>query len=372
MLKRDKERIVAELADRLRSAQSLIVTDYRGLSVKEIDDLRTKLLEHGVRYTVVKNTLTRLAAEQAEAKDLLELLDGPTAIAFLESDADPAAAAKVLNEIAGARKILVIRGGVLEGRTITEADVKNLASLPPTDVLRAQLVGALAAPMATIVGLFTAPLRDLVGVIDARIKQLEEQGEAVPAAETEPEAAPQAEAEAEAPAEPEAAPQPEAEADAEAVPSRRQRQSPQQKQNPHPKNPQKHRRRSNGNRYREARRAARARCPCSSSSSSRTRLRRSGASRPPLRSQSRLPAQRRRGDGAAAEEQTAFDVMLTGAGDKKIQVIKVVRAITGLGLKEAKDLVDGAPNAVKEGVEKEEADSIKGQLEEAGASVEVK
>jgi large subunit ribosomal protein L7/L12 len=78
------------------------------------------------------------------------------------------------------------------------------------------------------------------------------------------------------------------------------------------------------------------------------------------------------GDGAAAEEQTAFDVVLTGAGDKKIQVIKVVRAITGLGLKEAKDLVDGAPNPVKEGVDKEEADSLKGQLEEAGGSVEVK
>jgi large subunit ribosomal protein L7/L12 len=78
------------------------------------------------------------------------------------------------------------------------------------------------------------------------------------------------------------------------------------------------------------------------------------------------------GDGAAAEEQSAFDVVLTGAGDKKIQVIKVVRAITGLGLKEAKDLVDGAPAAVKEGVNKEEADSIKAQLEEAGAGVEVK
>jgi large subunit ribosomal protein L7/L12 len=79
------------------------------------------------------------------------------------------------------------------------------------------------------------------------------------------------------------------------------------------------------------------------------------------------------GDGAgAAEEQTAFDVVLTGAGDKKIQVIKVVRAITGLGLKEAKDLVDSAPKPVKEGVPREEADSIKGQLEEAGASVEVK
>src|SRR5688572_22671880 len=78
------------------------------------------------------------------------------------------------------------------------------------------------------------------------------------------------------------------------------------------------------------------------------------------------------GDGAAAEEKSAFDVMLTAAGDKKIQVIKVVRAITGLGLKEAKDLVDGAPSAVKEGVAQDEADSIKSQLEEAGASVELK
>jgi large subunit ribosomal protein L7/L12 len=80
------------------------------------------------------------------------------------------------------------------------------------------------------------------------------------------------------------------------------------------------------------------------------------------------------GDGAAAaaEEQTAFDVVLSGAGAQKIQVIKVVRAITGLGLKEAKDLVDSAPKPVKEGVAREEADSIKAQLEEAGASVEVK
>ena len=78
------------------------------------------------------------------------------------------------------------------------------------------------------------------------------------------------------------------------------------------------------------------------------------------------------GDGAAEEEKDSFDVVLTGAGDKKIQVIKVVRAVTGLGLKEAKDLVDGAPGAVKEGAAKEEAESIKAQLEEAGASVELK
>jgi large subunit ribosomal protein L7/L12 len=79
------------------------------------------------------------------------------------------------------------------------------------------------------------------------------------------------------------------------------------------------------------------------------------------------------GDGAAAaEEQSTFDVVLTEAGGQKIQVIKVVRAVTGLGLKEAKDLVDGAPNPVKEGLAKEEADTIKGQLEEAGATVELK
>ena len=77
-------------------------------------------------------------------------------------------------------------------------------------------------------------------------------------------------------------------------------------------------------------------------------------------------------DGAAAEEQTTFDVVLTGAGDKKIQVIKVVRAATGLGLKEAKALVDEAPKPVKEGIDREEADKLKAQLEEAGGSVELK
>src|SRR3954447_16042607 len=78
------------------------------------------------------------------------------------------------------------------------------------------------------------------------------------------------------------------------------------------------------------------------------------------------------GDGAVAEEQTAFDVVLTGAGDKKIQVIKVVRAATGLGLKEAKALVDEAPKPIKEGVDKDEAEKLKADLEEAGGSVEIK
>jgi large subunit ribosomal protein L7/L12 len=85
------------------------------------------------------------------------------------------------------------------------------------------------------------------------------------------------------------------------------------------------------------------------------------------------PAAAGGGDGAEAEEeQSAFDVILTAPGDKKIQVIKVVRAATGLGLKEAKALVDEAPKAIKEGVDREEADRLKGELEEAGGAVEVK
>jgi large subunit ribosomal protein L10 len=176
MQRDEKERVVAELADRLRSTETLIVADYRGLSVTEINDLRGQLLEHGARFRVVKNTLTRRAAEEAGADSLLALLDGPTAIAFLDSDGDPVAVAKALNAAARETKVLEIRGGILDGQQIGEADVKSLATLPPTDVLRAQLVSAVSGPLMTVVGLFTAPLRDLVNVIDARIKQLEEQG----------------------------------------------------------------------------------------------------------------------------------------------------------------------------------------------------
>ena len=176
MQRSEKEQVVAELVERLRSTDTLIVADYRGLSVTEINNLRGQLLEHGARFTVVKNTLTRRAAEEAGADALLALLDGPTAIAFLESDGDPVAVAKALSTAARETKVLEIRGGILDGQQIGEADVKSLATLPAADVLRAQLVSAVSGPLMTVVGLFTAPLRDLVNVIDARIKQLEEQG----------------------------------------------------------------------------------------------------------------------------------------------------------------------------------------------------
>jgi large subunit ribosomal protein L10 len=210
MLRSEKERVVEQLAERLRSAETLMVADYRGLTMPEIDELRSRLLEAGARFTVVKNTLTKLAAEQAGTTDVLQLIEGPTAIAFLEADGDPVAVAKVLNETARAHDVLVIRGGVLEGAVVGDEEIKRLATLPPADVLRAQLAGAFFAPLTTVVGLFAAPLRELVGVIDARIRQLEEQGE--PAPEQEPQEEPQAEAPAEEATE-EQSEEPSAEAD---------------------------------------------------------------------------------------------------------------------------------------------------------------
>jgi large subunit ribosomal protein L10 len=195
MLKEHKHRVVEQLTERLRDTDTLMVADYRGLTMPEIDELRSKLLEAGARFTVVKNTLTRLAAEAAGRQEVLELIDGPTAIAFLDAEGDPAAVAKILNDTARAHDVLVIRGGLLEGTVVGDVEIKRLATLPSAEVLRAQLVGAVAAPLTTVVGLFAAPLRDLVGVIDARIRQLEEQGETAPepSAEAEPAAEPAAE-----------------------------------------------------------------------------------------------------------------------------------------------------------------------------------
>jgi len=199
LLKRDKERVVAELVERLRASDTLIVADYRGLTMSEIDGVRTELLKHGARFSVVKNTLTKRAAEQAGVPSLLELLEGPTAIAFV-LEGDMVAVAKTLNDTARQTKVLSLKGGLLQGQPVSADEVQKLAALPPADVLQSQVLGAVIGPLNAIVGLFTAPLRDLVGVLDARISQLQEQGGT---------------AEPEAPEDPAAADEPAAEAPAE-------------------------------------------------------------------------------------------------------------------------------------------------------------
>jgi large subunit ribosomal protein L10 len=171
LLKRDKERVVAELVERLRASDTLIVADYRGLTMSEIDGVRTELLKHGARFSVVKNTLTKRAAEEAGVPSLVELLDGPTAIAFVLGG-DMVAVAKSLNDTARQTKVLTLKGGIVQGQAVSGEQVQKLAALPPTDVLQSQVLAAVVGPLTAIVGLFTAPLRELVGVIDARIEQL--------------------------------------------------------------------------------------------------------------------------------------------------------------------------------------------------------
>jgi len=203
--KEDKERIVEELTEKLRNSETMIVADYRGLTMPQIDALRGRLIENGARFTVVKNTLTRRAAEAAGADALLALLEGPSAIAFIEADGDAVAVAKALADTARETKVLEIRGGIMQGRMVSGADVVELSKLPPLDVLRGQVLGAIIAPLTAIAALINAPLQNLYGLIDARIEQLQAQGDtsapAVPAEEPEAEAEPEADAPVEATAE---------------------------------------------------------------------------------------------------------------------------------------------------------------------------
>ena len=177
MKKEDKELVVAELTERLRTSETLLVADYRGLTMPQIDALRTRLLESGARFSVVKNTLGRRAAEAAGSEALLTLLEGPSAIAFLAAEGDMVAAAKALADMARESKILMIKGGVLQGRTMTAEEVESLAPLPPLDILRGQVLAAIIAPVTALLGLVTAPLQNLYGLIDARIEQLEAGGD---------------------------------------------------------------------------------------------------------------------------------------------------------------------------------------------------
>jgi len=260
MNREQKAAAVEEIAANIKEAQAVFAVDYRGLSVPQAGELRSRLRDADARFTVVKNTLTRRAADAAGAEALKELLEGPTALTFVRGDA--AAAAKALRDYARETELLPFKGGLMDGNPLTPEDIANIAKLPSRDVLYAQLVGIVAHPLSGL----ARTLNQLIGGLAVALGQIRDMD-------------------------------------------------------------------------------------------------------PPV-----LAGAAGGGDGGAGggEEQSTFDVILTGAGDKKIQVIKVVRAATGLGLKEAKALVDEAPKPVKEGIEREEAEKLKAELEEAGATVELK
>jgi large subunit ribosomal protein L10 len=165
----EKVAVVTEVRERFEAADAALLTEYRGLNVKALADLRRQLQPAGGEYKVYKNTLVRFAARDLGADELDSLLTGPTAITFVRGDA--AAAAKTLRDYARTNQNLVVKGGLLGGKVLSAADVQALADLPSRDVLLAQLAGAFQAPLAKLAGLLQALPRNFAYGLKALIDQ---------------------------------------------------------------------------------------------------------------------------------------------------------------------------------------------------------
>jgi ribosomal protein L7/L12 len=397
MDKEQKAAAVAELTEDLKGAEAVFAVDYRGISVPQAAELRRKLTEADAVFKVVKNRLAKRAVADAGTQGFDELLVGPTALTLIKGDA--VVAAKAISTFAREHQILVFKGGLMDGEPLELEAFEAIARLPGLDVLHGQLVGLTASPLT---GLVTG-LNSMISGLAVALGQIAEQGLVsgeAPAAEAEAEA-PAEEAEAEAPAE-------ETSAEDETPP---RRQLPRSRP-PRPPTASRASRPPSTPRRRRSRRSPTRRRPRSRRPSPRAIRRLPMTTIKSRRSQvattteewieelkgisvlelsERIKALEEEfgvsatavaaaapaaggggGEDGAGEESSTVDVVLTEAGDKKIQVIKAVRAATGLGLKDAKALVDGAPKPVKEGVEREEADKLKAELEEAGGSVELK
>jgi large subunit ribosomal protein L10 len=170
-----KRETVAELREELAKARTMIVSEYRGLSVKEIAEIRRALSKQDVTYRVVKNRLLRIAAEDSVGAALSPLLNGPTAIAFGTDEAGTAKA--VLDATRPYNKIVRITGAILGDKAIDGDAVTRLAALPTREVLLAKLAGGMQAPVGTLAGLFAAPLRNL-GYALAQVAEQKRQAEA--------------------------------------------------------------------------------------------------------------------------------------------------------------------------------------------------
>lgn len=183
-----KDAAIADLAEKFRTSTAAVLTEYRGLSVAQLTKLRTDLREHAT-YSVVKNTLTQRAAQEAGVTAFDGQLEGPTAIAFVTGD--PVEAAKGLRDFAKENPLLVIKGGVLDGNPLTGDEIKKLANLESRETLLAKLAGAMNAQLSQAVYLFAAPLSQTARVVDALRAKVETEGpvadEQAPA--NEPEAA---------------------------------------------------------------------------------------------------------------------------------------------------------------------------------------
>lgn len=158
------------LVDRFERAEMVILADYRGLSVSQLQDFRSKLRPVDSEFRIAKNTLVRIAAERAGIEGLVPHLEGPTAVLFAFGDV--AGAAKATSDFARSSRILQVKAGVMNGQTIDAGQVEAIATLPPREELLGKLVGMLASPMARTVGVLNGPARSVAYLANARIEQL--------------------------------------------------------------------------------------------------------------------------------------------------------------------------------------------------------
>ncbi len=389
-----KVAVVDEVRTRIGAASASIVSEYRGLTVAELAKLRTALEAVGGDYKIFKNTLVRRAIDGGEYQPLSEYLSGPSALTFVQGDIS--AVAKALRDFARANPLLVIKGGLADGSLLSPSDLAALADLPPREVLLARLAGALAAPMQQMAGLLEALPRNLAYGLSALIEQRQAGGEALPAEAAEPPRPPSRRDRHPKRPPPNRHPRRPPRPRPRPLPPRRPR-SPWPRRRPPPKRPpsstgpgkppeppEPDRTTTDEGRERKATQMATLTkeeildgiaelSVIQLSELLKDFEERFGvtAAAPVAVAAAAAPAAGG-GEEAAEEEKSEFDVILTDAGDKKIQVIKEVRALTSLGLKEAKDLVEAAPKPVLEKANKEDADKAKAALEGAGATVEVK
>ena len=362
-----KTAVIDDIKARLDVADAAVLTEYRGLTVTDIANLRAALRPAATDYKIFKNTLARRAAHDAGLDELAESSRARSRSRSSARDGgDAVTAAKALRDFATDQPEPRPQGRhARPAAADRRGDIEALADVPPREVLLARLAGGFQAPMVKAAGLFQAFTRNMAYGVKALIDQRIEGGEALaPSPQPEPAAEPAAEAAPTTPTPPRPRPTPATETPAAAEPT-----AAEADQRPRP-------------RKRRTAMATMSTTDLLDVFKNMTVLELNEflkafeeefgvtAAAPVAVARSRRRRRRRRAE--AAEEKDEFDVILIAAGDKKIQVIKVVRELTSLGLKEAKDLVDGAPKPVVEKASKEDAEKAKAKLEEAGAPVELK
>jgi len=303
---------VNELERILSKARAVIMADFTGLPVADFDQLRLNCFKNQIVFRVVKNTIAKLAFDSLGHKNLDKTLTGPTG--FCIGFDDPILPIRLMSDFIKEKQKAVIKAGLIEGVLYDPGQVEQLKNIPPREVLIAQVVGAMVSPLSGFVFVIQEILRAFVSVVDQVAAQ----------AESNPSGRPGLSATGGS-----------VQAIIEAIEKMTVLELVELKK------------------ALEEKFGVTAATPMAFAGGMSV----AGAAAAPVEE---------------VEEQTEFNVILTAAGANKIAVIKEVRAITSLGLKEAKDLVDSAPKPIKEGVSKEEAQAIKAKIEEAGGSVELK